>query len=74
MLGVEIAPARLPDDLALLVVGAPTHAFSMSRPSTRLDAVRQGADAQRAAWGMREWLGACHAATVRRLLPSTTPA
>ena len=36
---------RCPDDLAgidLLVVGGPTHAFSMSRPSTREDAVDQG--------------------------------
>ena len=31
-------------DCDLLVVGAPTHAFSLSRPSTRDDAVRQGAD------------------------------
>jgi hypothetical protein len=48
-----------PDDLAgsdLLVIGAPTHAFSMSRPSTREDAVRQGADPSRAAVGVREWL------------------
>jgi len=48
-----------PDDLAgsdLLVVGAPTHAFSLSRPSTREDAVRQGADPARAAFGVREWL------------------
>jgi hypothetical protein len=48
-----------PDDLAgsdLLVVGAPTHAFSMSRPSTREDAVRQGADPSHTAIGVREWL------------------
>ena len=40
----------------LLVVGAPTHAFSLSRQSTRDDAVRQGADPARAALGVREWL------------------
>lgn len=48
-----------PDDLSesdLVVVGAPTHAFSLSRQSTREDAVRQGADASRAAFGVREWL------------------
>lgn len=48
-----------PDDLAgsdLVVVGAPTHAFSLSRPSTREDAVRQGADPSHAAFGVREWL------------------
>ena len=60
VLGVVNAPAQLPADLALLVVGAPTHAFSLSRPNTRADAVRQGADAQRASWGLREWLSACH--------------
>jgi hypothetical protein len=54
------APDRLPDDLALLVLGAPTHAFSMSRPSTRADAVRQGAAPERARTGMRDWLAACH--------------
>lgn len=41
----------------LLVLGGPTHAFSMSRPSTRDDAVRQGASAHDAARGIREWLG-----------------
>ena len=48
-----------PDDLVgsdLVVVGAPTHAFSLSRPSTREDAVRQGADPGHAAIGVREWL------------------
>lgn len=57
--GVAQAAARLPGDLSLLVVGAPTHAFTLSRPSTRADAVHQGADAERADRGLREWLGAC---------------
>jgi hypothetical protein len=43
-------------DVDLLVVGAPTHAFSLSRPSTRADAVRQGAPEDRARLGVREWL------------------
>jgi hypothetical protein len=50
-----------PEDLRpcdLLVVGAPTHAFSLSRASTRDDAVRQGAPASRASVGVREWLPA----------------
>ncbi|MEU4419232.1 flavodoxin domain-containing protein [Actinoplanes sp. NPDC024001] len=41
----------------LLVVGAPTHAFGMSRPSTRTDAAKQGdvrAGAQQT--GIREYL------------------
>ena len=54
---VTAAPSTLPDDLDLLVVGAPTHAFSLSRRSTREDAVRQGAPAERARLGLREWLG-----------------
>jgi hypothetical protein len=53
---VREAPDALTADLDLLVVGAPTHAFSLSRPGTRADAVRQGAPAERAATGLREWL------------------
>lgn len=48
-----------PVDLAeidLLVVGAPTHGFSLSRPVTRHDAVRQGGRAEAESVGMREWL------------------
>ena len=45
-------------DFDLLVVGGPTHAFSLSRPSTRQDAVRQGAPATVAGPGLREWLTA----------------
>jgi hypothetical protein len=55
---VAAAPVDLSADLDLLVLGAPTHAFSLSRPSTRADAVRQGASPERAATGMREWLSA----------------
>lgn len=55
------ADVRLADlvdtrSLDLLVIGAPTHAFSLSRPSTRQDAVRQGASPGRADTGIREWL------------------
>jgi hypothetical protein len=42
----------------VLVLGGPTHAFSMSRRSTRDDAVRQGASSGHAARGIREWLDA----------------
>ncbi|MEV2240414.1 flavodoxin domain-containing protein [Micromonospora sp. NPDC049891] len=38
-----------------VVVGAPTHAFGLSRPATRADAVRQGAAASPEV-GVREWL------------------
>ena len=40
----------------LLVVGAPTHAWSLSRVRTRADAVRQGAPATQVAKGLREWI------------------
>ncbi|GAA4744015.1 flavodoxin family protein [Nocardioides endophyticus] len=42
----------------VLVVGAPTHAFSLSRPATRADAVRQGGRPDAATTGLREWLTA----------------
>jgi hypothetical protein len=51
-------PAVDPGALDLLVVGAPTHAFSLSRPSTRDDAVKQGGRKASADVGMREWLHA----------------
>lgn len=53
---VRSAAVDLPAGLDLLVVGAPTHAFSLSRLATRTDAVRQGADPDRATTGVREWL------------------
>lgn len=53
---VVSAPAELPAGLDLLVVGAPTHAFGLSRASTRADAVRQGAAPSRQPVGVREWL------------------
>lgn len=51
---VEHAPA--PHELAvdLLVVGGPTHALGMSRPSTRQDAADRGGHALQR--GIREWL------------------
>jgi hypothetical protein len=57
---VEVTTARPADEYAfdLLVVGAPTHAFSLSRPSTREDAVRKGGRSAAATTGLREWLGA----------------
>jgi hypothetical protein len=56
---VGAAPAALPDDVELLVVGGPTHAFGMSRPGTRRSAADQ---AERplvsTRIGLREWLDA----------------
>jgi hypothetical protein len=53
------APSTIPQDVDILVVGAPTHAFGLPRPSTRASAqekteaplVSQGP-------GLREWLAA----------------
>ncbi len=53
------APERLDAGVDLLVVGGPTHAFGMTRPSTREDARRRVGDqvVSRGA-GVREWLDA----------------
>ena len=40
----------------LLVVGGPTHAFSMTRPATRADAVKSHSAPHEPARGIREWL------------------
>jgi hypothetical protein len=64
--GLEVSLTRVRDaapadsyEFDVLVVGAPTHAFSLSRASTRADAVRQGAPAVSATGpGVREWLAA----------------
>jgi hypothetical protein len=45
-----------PEDVDLLVVGAPTHAFSMPRPVTREEARRQGAIDVHTGRGVREWI------------------
>lgn len=55
---VDEAPLGMPIDVDLFVVGAPTHAFSLSRPTTRADAVRQGAPQRHEELGLREWLSA----------------
>lgn len=44
----------LPEGVTLLVVGGPTHAFSMSRPGTRRDARKYGRTLSQT--GVREWL------------------
>ncbi|VXC46336.1 flavodoxin family protein [Nocardioides sp. AX2bis] len=62
--GAEVTRCRVADagdhELAqdLLVLGAPTHTFTLSRPATRAEAVIKGAGAADAATGVREWLEA----------------
>jgi flavodoxin len=51
------APAAIPDDVRLLVVGGPTHELGMSRPSTRAQAAAQGELVMPAELGIREWIG-----------------
>lgn len=53
---VASAPVLFPDDFDLLVLGGPTHAFGMSRESTRQSAIEQGAPRAKAGLGIREWL------------------
>lgn len=50
------APAGVHELVDLIVVGGPTHAFSLSSPRTRADAVRQGATGGSTERGVREWL------------------
>jgi flavodoxin len=50
------APAPIGELVDLVVVGGPTHAFSMPRQSTREDAVRQGAKVAATSVGIREWI------------------
>jgi len=52
---VGSAPASVSEDLGLLVVGGPTHAFGMSRASTRQSAAQQGRVLSQGQ-GVREWL------------------
>jgi hypothetical protein len=55
---VDVAetPADPGESVALIVAGGPTHAFSMTRPSTRANAVAQGARQGAVETGLREWL------------------
>lgn len=63
--GAEVVVMRagepLDHDLAgldLLVLAAPTHALTLSRPASRAAAVSQGAETADASTGLREWLDA----------------
>lgn len=58
LVDVAQAPWDPPADTSLLVLGGPTHAFSMSRPSTREDALQRAHqhDLARAGTGIREWI------------------
>lgn len=53
----EVAKAPVSERVDLIVAGGPTHAFSLSRPATRTDAIAQGATRGKEIIGLREWLG-----------------
>jgi hypothetical protein len=54
---VSQAPTSETGLIDLIVVGGPTHAFSLSRPATRASALEQGASHGTREIGLREWLG-----------------
>jgi hypothetical protein len=66
---VEVAKAltEITDPVDLIVV-EPTHAFSMTRQSTRQDAFKQGASHGSTAVGVREWLAHLHRGRHRELV------
>jgi hypothetical protein len=61
-LSVEVVPVaavpKVGEDVDLVVVGGPTHAFGLSRESTRRDAAQRGGHYPDGAVGLREWLAA----------------
>lgn len=56
VVSVETAPPLQELEVDLLVVGAPTHAFGLSRAGTREDAHLRGGEML--PMGMRDWIGA----------------
>lgn len=70
VVATDVADPALTTELTydLVVLGAPTHAFSLSRPKTRADAVAQGADGHRGESGLREWLAAVSSGAGRPLV------
>ncbi len=68
---VGTATQRIGAEVDLLVVGGPTHAFGMSRPNTRRDALKQtDTPLVSRGIGIREWLGRLE--VVRSDLPAAT--
>jgi flavodoxin-like protein len=57
VVNVDAAPTAI-ENVDLLVVGGPTHAHGMSRPSTRQGAAQQATGGIRSGNGIREWLDA----------------
>lgn len=53
---VADAPLEIPPEVDVLVVGGPTHVFSMSRRQTRQEALAHGAPSREVEYGIRGWL------------------
>jgi hypothetical protein len=58
----DAAPHSL-DGYDLIIVGGPTHAFSMSRPATRETALKQNGASRVPSRGIREWIAALRSAS-----------
>lgn len=71
VLDPETAPAVVPPEVDLLIVGAPTHAFSLPTPASRAQATAKGAPTP-AAVGVREWVSGLSAATDLRIVTFDT--
>jgi hypothetical protein len=56
VVAVDETPRKPPDDVDLVVVGGPTHAFGMTRPRTRQDAAARPGAVSTGQIGIREWL------------------
>ena len=55
----DVAATTVPEDVDLLVVGAPTHAMTLSRPNTRQQGAMKIPDSKFAVdTGVRDWLAA----------------
>ena len=59
---VEVTEARevVTEELDLIVLGGPTHAFAMTKPATREEAFSRGASQGSTTYGLREWLEHLH--------------
>jgi hypothetical protein len=70
VVGVDEAMGELgvvEDDVSLLIVGAPTHPFGLSRPKSRIAAASRATSPMTTAdVGLREWLDALPKRTQRR--------
>jgi flavodoxin len=52
---VSAAPRQLPQEVDLIILGAPTHAHGLSRPQSRESAAKEGPIVSRGI-GVREWI------------------